>query len=129
MAITYVPEEEELDAPPTEPKTARRLGGWSLHPQPRVGLDMGSDDDMLMIENKTIISWVVYHNYHQLCVIDPSELLVFHLCKHGTLNVRPTGKEDTVEYLVLSLTYTVNLVHIYKRQMSKDLEIYDMCSF
>lgn len=128
MTITCVPDEEKLDVPLTETKTERRVGGWSLKPQPRIGLDMGSDDDMLLLENKTEIAWIVYHNFHQLGIIDPNELLVFHLCKHGSLNVRPIGKEDTVEYLVLSLNYHVNQVHIYKRQMSKDLEVYDMRS-
>ena len=128
MTITYAPDEEELDVSPTETKTARRLGGWSLKPQPRIGLDMGSDDDMLLLENKTEIAWIVYHNYHQLGIIDPGELLVFHLCKHGSLNARPVGKDDTVEYLVLSLNYYINQIHIYKRQMSKDLEVYDMQS-
>jgi len=128
MTITYAPDEEELDVPLTETKTERRLGGWSLKPQPHIGLDLGSDDDMLLLENKTEIAWIVYHNYHQLGIIDPGELLVFHLCKHGSLNVRPVGKEDTVEYLILSLNYYVNHIHIYKRQMSKDLEVYDMQS-
>ena len=128
MTITLAPDETELDVSPTETKTARRVGRWSLKPQPRVGLDMGSDDDMLLLENKTEIAWIVYHNFHQLGIIDPDELLVFHLCKHGSLNARPVGKDDTVEYLVLSLNYYVNQIHIYKRQMSKDLEVYDMKS-
>lgn len=128
MTITYAPEVEELDVPSTETKTERLSGGWSLKPQPRIGLDMGSDDDMLLLENKTEIPWVVYHNFHQLGIIDPGELLVFHLCKHGSLNARPVGNDDTVEYLVLSLNYYVNQIYIYRRQMSKDLEVYDMQS-
>ena len=128
MAITYALDEEELDVSPTETKTERRPGGWSLKPQPRVGLDMGSDDDMLLLENKTEIQWIVYHNFHQLGIIDPEELLVFHLYKHGSLNVRPVGKDDTVEYLVLSLNYYVNQVDIYKRQMAPNIEVYDLRS-
>jgi hypothetical protein len=126
MAITYPPEVEEVTPLTTETKPQRRLGGWSLRPHPRVALNLGSDDELLMLENRTEIPWVVYHKYHQLGIIDPGELLVFHLCKHGSLQVRPCAKDDTVEYLVLSLNYYVNQVYIYRRRMSKELEVYDM---
>lgn len=126
MAITYDPEVESPNTPHTETLPKRHIGGWSLRPQPRIGLDLGSDDEMLMLENRTEISWTVYHNYHQLGIIDPGELLVFHLCKHGTLNVRPCAKDDIVEYLVLSLNYYVNQVYIYRRSIGKELDIYDM---
>ena len=126
MAVTLPPEVEEACTRPTETKPQRRVGGWSLRPQPRIGLNLGSDDELLMLENRTDIPWVVYHNYHQLGIIDPAELLVFHLCKHGSLQVRPCAKDDTVEYLVLSLNYYVNQVYVYRRRMSKELEVYDM---
>ena len=51
---------------------------------------------------------------------------VTDLCKHGSLQVRPCAKDDTVEYLVLALNYYVNQVYIYRRHMSKELEVYDM---
>ncbi len=126
MAITYPPEVEEATPLTTETKRQRRAGGWSLRPQPRIGLNLGSDDELLLLENITNIPWVVYHNYHQLGIIDPDELLLFHLCKHGSLQVRPCAKDDTVEYLMLSLNYYVNQGYIYRRHMSKELEVYDM---
>lgn len=126
MAITYAPEIEELEAPPTETLPQYDPGGWSLQPQPRIGLDLGSDDEMLLIENETSIPWLIYKDYHQLGIIDPNELLVFHIYKHGSLNVRPMNTQDTVEYLVLSLDYFVNRVLIYKRQIGTEIEIYDM---
>jgi len=126
MAITYAPDVEEIDAPPTETLPRRRAGGWSIQPQPRIGLNLGSDDELLLIENKTTIAWFVYHNYHQLGIIDPDELLLFHLCKHGSLSVRPRLEGDAVEYLVLPLNYNVNYVHIVRRHIGKELEVYDM---
>ncbi len=126
MAITFAPDVEEIDAPPTETLPQRRAGGWSIQPQPRIGLNLGSDDELLLIENKTTIAWFVYHNYHQLGIIDPDELLLFHLCKHGSLSARPRLEGDAVEYLVLPLNYDVNYVHIVRRQMGKELEVYDM---
>ncbi len=126
MAITYAPEVEELDTPPTETQPQHEFGGWSLQPQPRIGLDLGSDDEMLLIENETLIPWLIYKDFHQLGIIDPGELLVFHIYKHGSLNVRPMNTQDSVEYLVLSLDYFVNKVLIYKRQMGSTVEIYDM---
>ncbi len=126
MTIIYAPEIEEYEAPSTETLPERRTGGWSPRPEPRIGLDLGSDDEMLLIDNQTTISWIIYKDCHQLGIIDSGELLVFHLCKHGELNVRPINTKDTVEYLVLSLTYFVNHVHIFKRHFGKDVEVYDM---
>lgn len=119
---------EEIDAPDPETQTLRKRGGWSLRPQPRIGLDLGSDEDLLLIENLTDMRWMIYHNYHCLGIIDAGELLVFHVHKHGSLSTRPynptTG--DAVEYLTLPLTYDVTYVHIYRRHMSKDVDIFDM---
>ena len=124
--MPYAPVIEELDAPPTETSPQRQAGGWSIQPQPRIGLALGSDDELMMVENRTEISWLVYHNYHCLGIVDPGELLVFHLYKHGSLSARPQKESDEVEYLVLSLTFDVNFVYIYRRQMSKVVEVYDM---
>ncbi len=81
-----------------------------------------------MIENLTNMRWMLYHNYHCLGIIDVDELLVFHIHKHGSISTRPynptTG--DAVEYLTLPLNYDVNYVHIYRRHVSKGVEIYDM---
>ncbi len=128
MAITFAPEVEELDTSPTETQPEREFGGWRLQPQPRIGLDLGSDDEMLLIENETPIPWLIYKDFHQLGIIDPGELLVFHIYKHGSLNVRPMNTQDSVEYLVLSLDYFVNRILIFKRHMGQSLEIYDMRS-
>ena len=130
MAIICPPEIEQterLDTPPTETQTLRQRGGWSLRPQPSIGLDLGSDDELLMVENMTQVRWMIYHNYHRLGIIDVGELLVFHVHKHGSLSVRPyedTG--DVVEYLVLPLKDDVTSVHIYRRQLGKDVEMFDM---
>jgi hypothetical protein len=126
MAVICPP---KTKTPPTKTQPKRQTGGWTPRPQPRVALNLGSDDELLLLENRTEIAWTVYHNFHQLGIIDPGELLAFHLCKHGNLNARPCAKHDAVEYLVLPLSYDVNIVYIYKRTMSKDLEIYDMRAF
>jgi len=131
MAVITAPEIEsvkEFDTPPTETETLRERGGWSLRPQPRIGLDLGSDDELLIIENVTNVRWMIYHNYHRLGIIDVDEVLVFHIHKHGSLSVRPYNdiSGDAVEYLSLPLNYSVNYVHIYRRYMGKDVEVYDM---
>ena len=125
MAITFAPEVEETSLP-TETRPQRQTGGWSIQPQPRVGLNLGSDDELLMVENKTGITWFIYHNYHQLGIIDAGELLLFHLYKHGSLSVRPRLEGDAVEYLLLPLNYNVNYVNIVRRTMGKELEVYDL---
>ena len=125
MAPIYVPEIER-PVPPTETLPKRQRGGWSPRPQPRIGLDLGSDDDMLLLENRTTIPWSVYHRFHHLGVIDPNELLVFHLCKQGSISARPLTTENAVEYLVLSLNYSIHQVYIYRRTVGQDIEIYDM---
>lgn len=128
MASIYTPEIEQvlpLDAPPTE--TQRQRGGWSPRPQPRIGLDLGSDDELLLVVNMTGVRWIIYHNYHRLGIIDVDELLAFHVHKRGSLSVRPyEDKGDVVEYLVLPLNYDVTYVHIYRRQMGQDVDVFDM---
>ncbi len=126
MAAICAPAIEQSSPLPTETLPQRRAGGWSLHPQPRVGLNLGSDDELLLLENKTDLPWVVYHKFHQLGVIDPGELLAFHLYKHGTLQARPCASQDSVEYLVLSLHYNTYQVSIYRRRLSDDVEVFDM---
>ena len=126
MGVTYAPEREETDTRPTETLPKKRAGGWSVYPDPRIGLGLGSDDELLLIENKTKVSWMLYHNFHCLGIIDSGELLVFHIVKHGSLSARPVAQGDEVEYLVLSLNYYVNHIHIYRREMGKEIEIYEM---
>ncbi len=127
MPVTCTPEIGELDPPTTETETERKRGGWRLRPQPRVGLDLGSDEDLLMIENMTSVRWIIYHNYHRLSIIDVDELLVFHVHKHGSLSVRPyLDSDDAVEYLTLPLNYNVNYVHIYRRSIGAGMDVYDM---
>lgn len=127
MPVTYAPDVEELDAPSTETQTQRQQGGWRLRPQPRIGLDLGSDDELLMVENMTEVRWIIYHNYHRLSIIEVGELLVFHIHKHGSLSARPyEDYGDPVDYIILPLTYDVTYVHIYRRSMGREMDVYDM---
>ncbi len=125
MAIKYAPEVERPGAPPLETKP-RRSGGWFTRLQRRVKLALAGDDEELILENRTEVSWRVYHNYHQLGIIDAHEQRAFQLHKHGSLSVRQYADGDDVEYLVLPLKYNVTYVHIYRRQMGKDVEVYDL---
>lgn len=125
--MTYAPDVEELDAPSTETQTQRQQGGWRLRPQPRIGLDLGSDDELLMVENMTEVRWIIYHNYHRLSIIEVGELLVFHIHKHGSLSARPyEDYGDPVDFIILPLTYDVTYVHIYRRSMGHEMDVYDM---
>lgn len=125
MATKYAPLVERPEAPPLETKP-QRSGGWFRRLQQRVRLALNGDDEELTIDNKTDVSWRVYHDYHLLGIIDAGEDRAFRLQKRGNLNVRPVAQEDEVEYLVLPLTMRVKHVRIYRRQMAKDLEVYDM---
>ena len=128
MAIKYRPEVEIPDAPDTPPLQTKpqRSGGWFTRLQRRVKLAMGGDDEELLVENNTQVSWRVYHDYHQLGIIDAGESRVFRLQKRGNFSVRPTTDGDDVEYLVLSLTLRVHRVSIYRKHIGKDLEVYDL---
>jgi hypothetical protein len=125
MPITYPPEVGRSDAPPLETQP-QRSGGWFRRLQKRVKLALAGDDEELTVENTTEISWRVYHNYHQLGIIDADERQTFRLHKHGSLSVHPCADGDDVEYLVLPLNTHIQRVRIYRRQISKDVEIYDM---
>jgi hypothetical protein len=125
MAIKIDPESEREYAPPLE-TSPRRFGGWLRRLQQRIKLAMAGDDAELVLHNKTTIAWRAYHNYHQLGIIDGGERRVFHVNKHGSLSVRPCEEGENVEYLVLPLDARVHHVHIYRRRMGKDIEVYDM---
>ena len=122
MAIKSPPEIDEI---PLE-TSPRRSGGWLRRLQRRIKLAFAGDDEELMLNNETGVAWRVYHNYHQLGIIDPDERRVFRLVKHGSLSARPWEEGAEVEYLVLSLSANIRRVRIYRRQMAKDIEVYDM---
>src|SRR5260370_1989372 len=103
MSIKYAPEVEQTDVSPLETKP-QRSGGWFTRLQRRVKYALGGDDEALIIENKTEISWRIYHNYHCLGVIDAREPQVFQFHIHGSLNFLPTRDGDESRYLRLPLT-------------------------
>lgn len=121
MAIYTRP---EVDAP--RQTSPRRSGGWLRRFWQRVRLALDGDDELLAVQNKTKIGWYVYHNYHQLGIIDADERREFHLVKRGELSVRPVLDGEEVEYLVLPLTQQVRRVSIYRRHVGKEIEVYDM---
>ena len=104
----------------------RRSGGWFRRLQRRVKLALAGDDDKLVLENKTRVSWRVYHDYHQLGIIDAGEQRTFKLVKHGSLSARPYVEGENVEYLVLPLNQRVYRIFIYQRPMGQSIEVYDM---
>jgi hypothetical protein len=113
------------EAPPLE-TSPRRSGGWFTRLQQRVKLAMGGSDDEIVLENKTSISWRIYHDYHWLGIIDPGEMQTLKLEKRGSLSVRPSADGDAVEYLVLELDRRIHHIRIYQRRMTQDIEVYDM---
>jgi hypothetical protein len=126
MAIQYTPEVDQPGAPPLKTNPRRSGGGWFRRLQSRVKLALAGNDDELRVENKTTISWRVYHNYHQLGIIDAHEQRIFQLDKHGSLSVRPYADGDDVEYLMLDLSIRIHRVYIYLRHVSREIEIYDL---
>jgi hypothetical protein len=125
MATKITPEVERPDVLPLETKP-RRSGGWFRRLQRRVKLALAGDDEELLVENKTEVSWRVYHDYHLLGIVDAGEGQTYRLQKHGSLSVRPCADGNAVEYLVLPLTLRVRRVQIYRRHVGKEVEIYDM---
>lgn len=101
-------------------------GGWLRSLRNLVGLGLGSRDDELVLENKTKITWRVYHDYHMLGIIDPGERQTLKIEKRGMLNVRPAEDGEEVEYLILSLDSRVHRIRIYQRRMAANVEVYDM---
>ena len=117
-------EVKETERPPL--KTApQRSGGWLRYILRRVRLGFSGDNEALIVENTTQLSWRIYHDYHLLGIIDANEEHAFQLTKRGTLNVRPLDGEN-VEYLILSLNDSIHYVRIYRRHLSKDVVVYDM---
>ena len=125
MAVKYIPEIELPEAQPVETKP-RRSSSWFTRIQHRIKLALAGSDEELMLENRTSVSWRVYHDYHLLGIIDAGEYLIFRLHKHGSLNVRPSIEKEQVEYLVLPLSVQVRRVYIYRRRLNREIEVYDM---
>ena len=117
-------EVKETERPPLE-TAPQRSSGWLGRILHRVRLGFSGDNEALIVENTTSLSWRIYHDYHLLGIIDAREERTFRLTKHGSLNVRPLDGEN-VEYLVLSLNDNVHYVRIYRRHLSKEVEVYDM---
>ena len=128
MATKYRPEVEIPDAPDAPPLQTKpqRSGGWFTRLRRRVKLALAGDEEELLVENNTKVSWRVYHDYHQLGIIDAGESRLFRLQKRGNLSARPTADGADVEYLVLSLTLRIHRVSIYRKHIRKDLEVYDL---
>ncbi len=120
--VIYTP--PEVEAP--RQTSPRREGGWLRRFWQRVRLALDGDDETLVVENSTVVGWYVYHDFHQLGIIDAEEQRTFRLVKRGELSVRPHLDGENVEYLVLPLTISVNRVRICRRRMSKEIEVYDM---
>ena len=125
MSVKTVPEIAEPDAPPLETKV-QRSGGWLTRLGHRVRLALAGSDEELLLENRTQVSWRVYHDYHHLGIIDAGEDLLFRLHKHGSLHVRPCAEKEQVEYLVLPLRVQVRRVYIYRRRLNSEIEVYDL---
>lgn len=104
----------------------QRSGGWFTRAVERVKLAFAGDDEELLVMNETQATWRVYHNYHQLGIIDTGERRVYHLTKRGSFSARPMEDGDDVEYLVITLDARVRRIEIYRKRMGKDLEVYDL---
>jgi hypothetical protein len=125
MKMIVAPETDRPDTQPTEIRP-QRSGGWFTRLKRKVRLAFAGDDDELRVENATTIAWRVYHDYHQLGILDPHEERAFRLTKHGSLHVRPYLDEEPVDYLVLPLSLRVHHIRIYRRRVSKEIEVYDL---
>lgn len=122
MAVTSPPQTK-----PARTKTSpRRSGGWFTRILRKVKLAYAGDNEELIVENKTAVSWRVYHEYHHLGVLDSGERQTYYLTKHGSLNARPMLDGDDIEYLVQPLTNRVHRILIYHKRLGKEFEVYDM---
>src|ERR1700681_4212116 len=98
---------DDPDVKETRETSPRRSGGWFRWLQRRVKLALSGDDDELVLENKTLVSWGVYPDYHQLGIMDGGGERTFKLVKHGSLSARPYVEGENIEYLVLPLNQRV----------------------
>lgn len=118
--------ESPLKTEPPLQTSPRRSGGWFTRAIERVKLAFAGDDDELLVANETQATWRVYHNYHQLGIIDAGENHTFRLTKRGSFSARPIEEGDDVEYLVITLDMRVHHVSICRRHMGKEIEVYDL---
>ena len=122
MAISVEPDRKEQDAL----TQTQRLGGWFRRFQHRVKLALHGDEEDLIVDNTTQVSWHLYRDFHHLGTVLAEERLTLKLLKRGSLSARPTMETDEVEYLLLPLSHKTRQVRIYRRQLTQELEVYDM---
>jgi len=115
MAVIHDPEVDQPRVPPLK-TSPERSGGWFRRLQQRIKLALSGDDEELILENQTAISWRAYHNYHWLGIINAGESQAFRLEKRGSLSVRPSDEGGEVEYLMLPLDLRVHRVRIYRSE-------------
>jgi hypothetical protein len=118
------PPEDPSSAPPLQTAPKRDAGHGKRRAR-RVKLALSGDEEELVVKNATQISWKVYHNFHQLGILDAAEKGTYQLIKAGLLTVRPLNG-DQVEYLVISLSHRVKRVLILQQHFGIDVELYDL---
>jgi hypothetical protein len=104
------------DRPPElspQPSPRPRRSWWRfLFPWVRTAVGAPTDDDRLVVDNRTDFPWMIHLGYRRLGTVAPHTTLVEQVVKVGVLSARQADAPVGTEYLTIWLTPTAHVVQI-----------------
>ena len=115
-----------VEAPRTEPAPERRRPSWRFPwNKPKTRIAAPTEDDELLIDNRTDQAWTLHLGYRSLGRIEPHAKLLVHVVKTGMLTARPVNAPVGVGYLTAFLTGEIETVEIRGERMGGE-HLYDL---
>jgi hypothetical protein len=94
----------QVEAVP-EPHPHLQPNRWRFHfPWVKTAVSAPTYNGELLLANRTDHTWLVWHNYHGLGLLDPGDERHVRLARVGTISARKLVADADSEYLLLSLT-------------------------
>lgn len=91
--------------PVPEPRPDLQPNRWRFRfPWVKTAVSAPSYNGEILIANRTYETWLLWHNYHNLGLLDPGDTRLVRLVRAGTLSARQLVADVSSEYLLLSLS-------------------------
>lgn len=96
-----------------EPRSHLQPDGWRYHfPWVKTAVSAPAYNTALLIANRTEKTWLLWHNYHSLGMLEAGIERRVRVVRTGTLSARQLLAGPQAEYLLVSLAYELVAVEI-----------------
>ncbi len=96
-----------------EPRSHLQPDGWRYHfPWVKTAVSAPAYNSALLIANRTEKTWLLWHNYHSLGMLEAGTERRVRVVRAGTLSARQLLAGPQAEYLLVSLAYDLIGVEI-----------------